>query len=128
MVLCYSREEKKAEHYDSLQSQNDKQADVVLKRLLCYVYPESSDVNIALQRAECKQQRNSHDCGVHVLMNAERFLTAFMEELDRKTTDAAGADGGRKKGGKEDVGTMCSSAGQMRRKVLAAIDRLKCSD
>ena len=73
-LLVYNRARSKLFHYDSMNGANDSQALSVTQNILPYLNDDKAE----FCSAECRQQQNSHDCGIHVICNAEHITGKYM--------------------------------------------------
>ncbi|XP_064458014.1 sentrin-specific protease 8-like [Ornithodoros turicata] len=80
-LLVYSRKDGKFAHYDSSKGTNLEHAQRVAKALLPVLNAEVID----LVEVQCPQQKNSYDCGVHVIYNLDRVCQKYMEDCQDNT-------------------------------------------
>ncbi|KAK9883794.1 hypothetical protein WA026_001989 [Henosepilachna vigintioctopunctata] len=70
-LLVFSKLDSKIYHFDSCRGLNRNQA-VEFGQKLCSYFGKSFDNGVI--EANCLQQNNNYDCGVHVLCNAEHII------------------------------------------------------
>lgn len=75
-LLIYFRPKNTFYHYDSFNQTNSDNAHMVMERVVPYLNQSRSS---QFTQADCPQQRNSYDCGIHALCNAEYVCRRFLE-------------------------------------------------
>lgn len=68
-LLVFSKPENKFYHFDSMDSNNQRQCENLIIKIKRFLNVST----FTLQQADCLEQTNSYDCGIHVLCNAENI-------------------------------------------------------